>query len=149
MFRYSDGRLLCEDVDLEEIARSVGTPCYVYSAQSILIAYRAYDDSFGSLPHLICYAVKANSNLAILALLARTGSGFDIVGKGIANPLASFWSSALMLEHLGETGAAAALMAAIERVVADPALHTADIGGKASTAAVTEAIVGFIAGRNT
>jgi tartrate dehydrogenase/decarboxylase / D-malate dehydrogenase len=77
------------------------------------------------------------------------GSGFDIVGKGIANPLASFWSSALMLEHLGETGAAAALMAAIERVVADPALHTADIGGTASTAAVTEAIVGFIAGRNT
>jgi tartrate dehydrogenase/decarboxylase/D-malate dehydrogenase len=77
------------------------------------------------------------------------GSGFDIVGKGIANPLASFWSAALMLEHLGETGAAAALMAAIERVVSDPALHTADIGGKASTAAVTEAIVGFIAGRNT
>jgi diaminopimelate decarboxylase len=82
MFRYSDGRLLCEDVDLEEIARSVGTPCYVYSAQSILIAYRAYDDSFGDLPHLICYAVKANSTLAILAMLARAGSGFDIVSGG-------------------------------------------------------------------
>jgi tartrate dehydrogenase/decarboxylase / D-malate dehydrogenase len=76
------------------------------------------------------------------------GSGFDIVGKGIANPLATFWSAALMLEHLGEAGAAAALMAAIERVVCDPSLHTADIGGRASTAEVTEAIVGFLAGRN-
>jgi tartrate dehydrogenase/decarboxylase / D-malate dehydrogenase len=77
------------------------------------------------------------------------GSGFDITGKGIANPLASFWSAALMLDHLGETGASAALMAAIERVVRDPALHTADIGGRATTVEVTEAIVGFIAGRNT
>jgi tartrate dehydrogenase/decarboxylase/D-malate dehydrogenase len=77
------------------------------------------------------------------------GSGFDIMGKGIANPLASFWSAALMLDHLGETGASAALMAAIERVVRDPALHTADIGGRATTVEVTEAIVGFIAGRNT
>jgi tartrate dehydrogenase/decarboxylase / D-malate dehydrogenase len=77
------------------------------------------------------------------------GSGFDITGKGIANPLASFWSAALMLDHLGETGASAALMAAIERIVRDPALHTADIGGRATTVEVTEAIVGFIAGRNT
>jgi tartrate dehydrogenase/decarboxylase / D-malate dehydrogenase len=77
------------------------------------------------------------------------GSGFDITGKGIANPLASFWSAALMLDHLGETGASAALMAAIERVVRDPALHTADIGGRATTVEVTEAIVGFIAGRNS
>jgi diaminopimelate decarboxylase len=82
MFHYSNGGLFCEDVDLEEIARSVGTPCYVYSSQSILVAYKAYDDSFGSLPHLICYAVKANSTLAILGMLARAGSGFDIVSGG-------------------------------------------------------------------
>jgi len=82
MFHYRNGRLFCEGVDLEEVAGSAGTPCYVYSAQSILDAWRAYDDSFGELPHLVCYAVKANSSLAVLALLARAGSGFDIVSGG-------------------------------------------------------------------
>jgi diaminopimelate decarboxylase len=82
MFHYAEGRLFCEQVDLEEIAREVGTPCYVYSAQSVLTAYGAYDDSLGGLPHLICYAVKANSSLAILGMLARAGAGFDIVSAG-------------------------------------------------------------------
>ena len=82
MFVYKDGRLFGEDVDLEDIARSAGTPCYVYSAQSILDAWRAYNDAFGDAPHKICYSVKANSTLAILALLAREGSGFDIVSAG-------------------------------------------------------------------
>jgi tartrate dehydrogenase/decarboxylase / D-malate dehydrogenase len=77
------------------------------------------------------------------------GSGFDIVGKGIANPVATFWSAAMMLDHLGEAAAAAALMSAIERVVREPALHTADIGGYATTIEVTKAVVGFIAGQNT
>ena len=82
MFRYHEGRLLCEEVDLEEVARSAGTPCYVYSARAILNAYCDYDAAFGALPHLVCYAVKANSTLAILSLLARAGSGFDIVSGG-------------------------------------------------------------------
>ncbi len=82
MFHYKDGRLLCEQVDLEEIAREAGTPCYVYSTKSIMDAWRAYDDSLGDLPHLVCYAVKANSSLAVLSLLARAGSGFDIVSGG-------------------------------------------------------------------
>jgi diaminopimelate decarboxylase len=82
MFHYSDNRLFCEQVDLEDVARQVGTPCYVYSAQSILDAYGAYDDSLGELPHLVCYAVKANSSLAVLAMLARAGAGFDIVSGG-------------------------------------------------------------------
>ena len=82
MFHYKNGRLFCERVDLEEVARSVGTPCYVYSAESILSAWQAYDDAFGDLPHLVCYAVKANSSLAVLAMLARAGSGFDIVSGG-------------------------------------------------------------------
>ncbi len=81
-FHYKEGQLFCDEVALEEIARSVGTPCYVYSARSILDAYRAYDGSFGELPHLVCYAVKANSSLAVLALLARAGAGFDIVSGG-------------------------------------------------------------------
>jgi diaminopimelate decarboxylase len=82
MFYYKDGRLFCEKVDLEDIAEGAGTPCYVYSTQSILDAWRAYDDAFGDLPHLVCYAVKANSSLAVLAMLARAGSGFDIVSGG-------------------------------------------------------------------
>ena len=82
MFHYKEGKLFCEQVDLEEIARSAGTPCYVYSGQSILTAWQAYDDSLGDLPHMVCYAVKANSSLAVLAMLARAGSGFDIVSGG-------------------------------------------------------------------
>jgi diaminopimelate decarboxylase len=82
MFRYVDGRLHCEHVDMAEIGRTVGTPCYVYSSRSILDAYLAYDGSFDGVPHMICYAVKANSTLAVLSLLARAGSGFDIVSGG-------------------------------------------------------------------
>ncbi len=82
MFRYSNGSLYCEQVDLDAIARAAGTPCYVYSAQSILDAYRSYDDAFGDMPHMVCYAVKANSTLGVLSLLARAGCGFDIVSGG-------------------------------------------------------------------
>ncbi|WP_270933114.1 tartrate dehydrogenase [Falsiroseomonas oryzae] len=68
------------------------------------------------------------------------GSAFDITGKGIANPIATFWTGAMMLEHLGETPAAERLMRAVERVTADPALHTPDLGGRATTRQVTEAV---------
>jgi tartrate dehydrogenase/decarboxylase / D-malate dehydrogenase len=76
------------------------------------------------------------------------GSAFDIVGKGIANPVGTFWSTVMMLEHLGETKAAARLMKAIERVTADPKLHTPDLGGKATTKQVTAAVVAALAGDN-
>ena len=69
------------------------------------------------------------------------GSAFDITGKGIANPVGSFWTAVMMLEHLGETAAAARLMKAVERVTADPSLHTPDLGGQATTKQVTEAVV--------
>jgi tartrate dehydrogenase/decarboxylase / D-malate dehydrogenase len=72
------------------------------------------------------------------------GSAFDIMGKGIANPVGTFWSSVMMLEHLGETAAAARLMKAIERVTADPELHTPDLGGQANTRKVTDATIGAI-----
>jgi len=68
------------------------------------------------------------------------GSAFDIMGKGLANPVGTFWSCVMLLEHLGEARAAAALMAAIEAVTADPALHTRDLGGTATTAQVTAAV---------
>ena len=68
------------------------------------------------------------------------GSAFDITGKGIANPIATFWTAVMMLEHLGEPRAAARLMRAVERTTADPALHTPDLGGPATTVQVTEAV---------
>lgn len=82
MFAYRDNNLQCDQVDLAEIAREAGTPCYVYSANSILGAYHAYDRAFGDMPHMVCYAVKANSTLGVLALLAKAGCGFDIVSGG-------------------------------------------------------------------
>ncbi len=76
------------------------------------------------------------------------GSAFDITGKGIANPVASFWSASMMLDHLGETAAAARLMEAIERVTADTSLHTPDLGGMATTRMVTDAVLEVIRGWN-
>ncbi|MEI6350233.1 MAG: diaminopimelate decarboxylase [Verrucomicrobiota bacterium] len=81
-FQYRDGNLYCEDADLAQIAAEVGTPTYVYSANTILDHYRRLDQSLAEVPHLICYAVKANSNLGVLNLLAREHSGFDIVSAG-------------------------------------------------------------------
>jgi len=76
------------------------------------------------------------------------GSAFDIIGKGIANPIGTFWSSVMMLEHLGEPAAAKRLMQAIERVTADPRVHTPDLGGKARTTEVTSAVIDAIHGAN-
>lgn len=73
------------------------------------------------------------------------GSAFDIMGQGLANPIGAFWSSAMMMEHLGEAEAAARLMRAIESVTADPSLHTRDLGGQATTGQVTEAVCARIA----
>jgi diaminopimelate decarboxylase len=81
-FHYRDGKLYCEDVDLAHAADEFGTPLYVYSAGTILDHYNRLDAALAPLDHLICYAVKANSNRAILKLLADTGTGFDIVSGG-------------------------------------------------------------------
>src|ERR1700682_2903316 len=81
-FHYGEHALYCEGLALAEIAARVGTPCYVYSSATILANFRAYDESFGDMPHTICYAVKANGNLAVLRLLAEAGAGFDIVSGG-------------------------------------------------------------------
>ena len=81
-FTYHAGELHAEQVPLSRVAQQVGTPAYVYSRAAIESQWRALDDAFGDYPHTICYAVKANSNIAILNLLARLGSGFDIVSEG-------------------------------------------------------------------
>ncbi|MDI4636556.1 MULTISPECIES: diaminopimelate decarboxylase [Halomonadaceae] len=81
-FDYRNGVLHAEDVPLASVAERFGTPCYVYSRATLERHFRAYDEALGSHPHLICYAVKANSNLAVLNVLARLGAGFDIVSQG-------------------------------------------------------------------
>ena len=81
-FTYRGDRLYAEGVGLSEIAGKHGTPCYVYSRAHIEAQWRAFDQAFGARDHLVCYAVKANSNLGLLNVLARLGSGFDIVSVG-------------------------------------------------------------------
>ncbi|MFN2349993.1 MAG: diaminopimelate decarboxylase, partial [Thioalkalivibrio sp.] len=81
-FQYRDGVLYAEDVALPRIAEAHGSPCYVYSRATLERHWLAFDSALGDHPHLICYAVKANSSLAVLNVLARLGSGFDIVSVG-------------------------------------------------------------------
>src|SRR3954447_8595337 len=81
-FHYQNSELYCEGVPLTRTAEEFGTPLYVYSAGTILDHYRRLDAALTPLDHLICYAVKANSNGAILKLLAEAGAGFDIVSGG-------------------------------------------------------------------
>ena len=81
-FALSNGVVHAEDVALPDIAAQFGTPCYVYCRAAITAAYSAFTQAFAARPHLICYAVKANSNLAVLNVLARLGAGFDIVSGG-------------------------------------------------------------------
>ncbi len=81
-FNYRNGELYAEDVPVSEIAERFGTPAYLYSRATLERHYRAYDEALAGLPHLVCYAVKANSNLAVLNVMARLGSGFDIVSAG-------------------------------------------------------------------
>lgn len=79
---YSHDALCIEDVSVDTLVAQYDTPCYVYSKEAILDVYQAYSDSFAALDHQICYAVKANSNLAVLGVLAEAGAGFDIVSAG-------------------------------------------------------------------
>ena len=81
-FSYRDGQLFAEGVALPALAQRFGTPTYVYSRAHIEAQYRAYADALTGMPHLVCFAVKANSNLGVLNVLARLGAGFDIVSRG-------------------------------------------------------------------
>jgi len=81
-FPYRHGRLHCEGVPLATLADAVGTPAYVYSKAALLDSYGAYDTAFQDVPHTICYAIKANSNLGVISTLAKAGAGADIVSGG-------------------------------------------------------------------
>lgn len=81
-FAYHDGQLACEGVPLRALADAVGTPTYVYSRAALLDGFQAWEQAFRDVPHVICYAVKANANLGVLSVLARAGAGADIVSGG-------------------------------------------------------------------
>jgi len=81
-FNYKGDALYAEELAVWEIAEQHGTPCFIYSRATLERHYRAYETALSGLPNMICYAVKANSNLAVLNILARMGAGFDIVSGG-------------------------------------------------------------------
>ena len=81
-FQYQEHDLYCEEVPLQRIAQEIGTPCYVYSHRTLVRHFRAFDQAFNAVPHIVAFAMKANSNLAILRLMALEGSGADIVSGG-------------------------------------------------------------------
>ena len=81
-FNYQQGQLFAENVSVSDIVAEYGSPCYIYSHATITRHWHAFDDALQGFDHLVCYAVKANSNLAVLNIMARMGSGFDIVSEG-------------------------------------------------------------------
>ena len=82
LFKYRTGELYAEDVSVRQLAEKYGTRLYIYSYNTLLRHFRAYDEAFNGFPHIICFAVKANSNTAILRLFAKNGGGADIVSGG-------------------------------------------------------------------
>ena len=104
-FTYRNFDLCCEQVSLRTLAADVGTPAYVYSKAVLLENYRAYDAAFAEVPHLVCYSVKANANLGVLATLARAGAGADIVSGGeLFRALrAGFPPSTIIFSGVGKT----------------------------------------------
>ncbi|HQZ46384.1 MAG TPA: diaminopimelate decarboxylase [Usitatibacteraceae bacterium] len=130
--RRQDGELWMEGVRLADVASRYGTPCYVYSRAAIEAAWRSFDDALAGTDHLVCYAVKANSNLAVLGILARLGSGFDIVSGGELARVQAAGGSAerVIFSGVGKTEAeiGAALAAGIRcfNVESEPELERLD-----------------------
>jgi diaminopimelate decarboxylase len=113
-FEYRDGSLHVEDIDLAAIADEFGTPCYVYSRATLERHWHAFDDAFADHPHLVCFAVKANSNLGVLNALARLGSGFDIVSGGELERVLAAGGSADKIVFSGVGKQAAEMRRALE-----------------------------------
>jgi len=81
-FKYRSGELFAEDIPVRKLAEKYGTPLYIYSYNTLLRHFKAYEDAFNGYQHIICFAVKSNSNTAILRLFAKNGGGADIVSGG-------------------------------------------------------------------
>jgi len=130
---YRKGALFFEDVDLEELARGIGTPCYVYSRRRILTSVKQLQAAFERLSPRICYAVKANSNLSILRLFAREGLSFDIVSEGELYRLRKIGVPAdrILFSGVGKTPGEleAAVRESIFSVTAESPAELADLGG--------------------
>ena len=93
-FTYRNAELHCESVPLRAVADAVGTPTYIYSRAALLDSYSAYDRAFATVPHVICYAVKANANLAVLRVFARLGAGADVVYDALGHDEKSYGAPA-------------------------------------------------------
>lgn len=106
-FNFDDNQLFAEDVPVKDIAEEFGTPCFVYSRATLERHYRVYEQALAGLPNLICFAVKANSNIAVLNILARLGAGFDIVSGGELQRVlrAGGEASKIIFSGLGKTAA--------------------------------------------
>jgi diaminopimelate decarboxylase len=113
-FNYQQDHLCVEDVPLSDIAKQVGTPCYAYSRAALTDGYRQFAEAFKSREHLICYAVKANSSLAILNLFAKLGAGFDIVSGGELQRVLAAGGSANKVVFSGVGKSEAEMRAALE-----------------------------------
>lgn len=113
-FHYENNRLFAENISLAEIARRFGTPCYVYSRAALTDGYRRFEEALAGRAHLICYAVKANSNLAILNQFARMGAGFDIVSGGELQRVLAAGGDARKVVFSGVGKTAAEMRAALE-----------------------------------
>jgi len=131
-FSYQQGRLHAERVSLEHIAEQYGTPCYVYSRATIERHWHAFDDALAGRDHQVCYAVKANSNLAVLSLMARLGSGFDIVSVGELERVLKAGGDPMRIVFSGVAKTAAEMRRALEvgigcfNVESDPELDRLD-----------------------
>ncbi len=81
-FHYQGDELFCEETPIRQITEQVGTPCYIYSHRTLIRHFQAFDQAFKAIPHIVAFAMKSNSNLTVLRLLAKEGSGADIVSGG-------------------------------------------------------------------
>ena len=140
-FRSVDGVLRAEGVDLRRVAEAHGTPCYVYSRATIERHWRAYDEALTGTDHLLCYAVKANSSLAVLDLLARLGSGFDIVSGGELERVLAVGADPARVVFSGVGKTAAEMRRALEAGIGcfnvESAQELARLGGAAAEAGRT------------
>ena len=107
MLAYRNNRLFVEDVQVDSLCRRFGTPLYIYSKTQLIDNYRSFDSAFKGEPHMICYALKANSNHTLLAALAKTGAGVDITSGGelYRSLSAGFKPAKIVYAGIGKTAA--------------------------------------------
>ena len=113
-FQYKNEQLYAEDLPVKQLAEEFGTPLYIYSRATLERHWHAFDSALGDHPHLICYAVKANSNIGILNVMAKLGSGFDIVSQGELERVLAAGGEASKVVFSGVAKSRAEIMRALE-----------------------------------